>query len=132
MTFDEAVALQPAWVGYWLNWLFFGAFILPAVLLVWKQTRVAAILTVLASVVAAAGVLWMFGQLGYVKLLGLPHIIFWTPLLFYHLSLVKNPDVPIWPKRVLWVVMGTLLVSLVFDYVDTIRYILGEREPFAG
>ena len=26
MTFEEAIAQQPAWIGYWLKWLLFGAF----------------------------------------------------------------------------------------------------------
>jgi len=75
MTFNEAIALQPAWVGMWLNILLFGAFILPVSLLIWKQTRITAIITVVASVVGGMATQWLFGQMGYVKLLGLPHII---------------------------------------------------------
>ena len=130
MTFEQALALQPAWLGYWLNWLFFGAFVLPLALLFWKQSRIIALVTVVASVIAGAGVYWLFGQMGYVKLLGLPHIIVWGPLSFYLYSRLKQPDMPIWPKRIVAVVLITILISLAFDVVDVARYILGNRTPF--
>lgn len=132
MDFDEIIALQPAWLGIWLNWLFFGAFILPSVLLIWKQTRLTAVITVISSVLAGMGVMWMFGQLGYVKLLGLPHIIFWGPLSLYLYAQIRRQDVPVWPKRVLVVILVTIIVSLAFDVVDVARYLLGERTPFSA
>jgi len=33
VSFEQAVALQPAWVGIWLNILLLGAFVLPVALL---------------------------------------------------------------------------------------------------
>ena len=36
---------------------------------------------------------------------------------------------PVWPRRILSLVILTILVSLAFDYVDVIRYLLGERAP---
>jgi len=129
MTFNEAIALQPAWVGMWLNILLFGAFILPVSLLIWKQTRITAIITVVASVVGGMATQWLFGQMGYVKLLGLPHIIVWTPLCFYLYKQIKKPDMSAWPKRIMMVIMGVILISLAFDYVDVLRYILGEQAP---
>ncbi len=132
MSFEEIVALQPAWVGYWLNWLLFGAFILPVSLVFWKQSRLAGIATVVCSVLAAAGVMWIFSELGYVKLMGLAHIVFWVPLVVYLVSQTKRNDMPRWPKRILWVVIVTLIVSLAFDFADVARYFLGEREPFTA
>ncbi|MGJ8616764.1 MAG: hypothetical protein ACSHWS_07960 [Sulfitobacter sp.] len=131
MTMEEAIALQPAWVGIWLNWLFFGAFILPVALLIWRQSRLAAVLTVGVGVLAGAAVYFLYEQLGYVKLLGLPHVILWTPLAYYLFQQIKRPDMPDWPRRIIWVVLITLLISLAFDYVDVIRYLLGNRTPLA-
>ena len=64
---------------------------------------------------------------GYNRLLGLSHVVFWTPLLVY---LHRR-------RRVLegdqlfdgWIrtVFVTNLVSLVIDYTDVIRYLLGDR-----
>ena len=132
MTFEDAIALQPAWVGVWLNVLFFGAFILPLTLLIWRQTRLLAVVTVAASVLAGFGVYWLFGQLGYVKLLGLPHIVIWTPIVIYLLTVWRRPDVALWPKRIILVVTTIILISLAFDYVDVAKYFLGDRDVFAG
>jgi len=71
-------------------------------------------------------------ELGYVKLMGLSHIVFWTPLVFFLFSRARQPQMPIWPRRILWFVMATIVISLAFDYVDVARYFLGEREPFVG
>jgi len=128
---EEAIAQQPMWLGIWLNWLFFGAFILPLALLIWRQSRLVAVLTVGVGVLAGAAVYFLYEQLGYVKLLGLPHVILWTPLAYYLFQQIKRPDMPDWPRRIIWVVLITILISLAFDYVDVIRYLLGNRTPLA-
>ena len=132
MTFEEALAAQPAWVGYWVNWLFVGAFILPFGLLVWKETRITGIITLVSSIAAGMGVMWMFEQMGYVKALGVPHILIWTPLAYYLFRQMQKPEMRVWPKRLIAVSLATILVSLVFDYVDAVRYLLGERTPFTA
>lgn len=68
--------------------------------------------------------------MGYVRLLGLPHILIWTPLLAYLWGQVGRPDMPRAPRLILMVVMAVILVSLAFDYADTARYILGERAAY--
>lgn len=130
MTLEEAIATQPQWVQIWLNVLFFGGFILPLALLIWKPSRVAGALTVAVSLAAAGGVYWIYGQLGYVRLLGLPHVLLWTPLVIWLWRQRKRPDMPAWPRRILLAVCAVLAVSLAFDYTDTARYLLGERQPF--
>ena len=132
MTLNEAIALQPTWVWLWVNWLFFGAFILPIALLIWRQSRLAGVVAVAASVLAGFGVFWLYGQMGYVKLLGLPHIVIWTPLAIWLLAQMRRADMPVWPKRIMAVVLATLLISLVFDYVDAARYFMGERAPLVA
>jgi len=62
MTFEEATALQPAWVGIWLNILLFGAFILPVALLFWKESRITGFVTLVSSALSAAGVIWIFSE----------------------------------------------------------------------
>lgn len=131
MTLGEAIALQPAWVGLWVNWLSFGAFVLPVSLLIWRQSRLVAVVTVVCSVVAAGGVYWLYGRMGYVKLLGLPHVLIWTPLAVWLLLQMRRADMPVWPGRIIGVVLATILISLVLDYVDVARYIIGERTPRA-
>lgn len=132
MTFSEALAAQPAWLTIWFYWLAIGVFILPLALLIWRQTRVAAVSAVASNVFNAITVPWMYGTMGYVKLLGLPHIIVWTPLAWYLYSLIRRADMPVWPRRIMIVVLATLIGSLAFDYVDVARYLLGEQTPMAG
>jgi hypothetical protein len=106
--------------------LIFGIVVLPLLLLIWKQTRLTAIITVAASFIAGVGVSWLYDKFGYVKLLGLPHIILWTPLVVYLYGQIRREDMPQWPKRIMVAVLAVFVVSLVFDYVDAVRYILGE------
>jgi hypothetical protein len=129
MTLSQAIAQQPLWVQYWLYILIFGIVVLPLALLIWKQARLTAIITVAASILAGIGVSSLYDQLGYVKLLGLPHIVLWTPLVWFLWRQSKRPDMPQWPRRILLVVFAVFVVSLVFDYVDVARYVLGERLP---
>lgn len=131
MTFEEAIAQQPQWVQLWLNVLVLGAFILPAVLLIWRQTRVPGIVTVIVSVTAGFAVVWLYNRMGYVKLLGLPHVLLWTPLALYLIGEFRSKALPQIPRILLGCVIGTILISLVFDYADLIRYIMGERTPTA-
>jgi hypothetical protein len=127
MTLDQAIAQQPLWVQYWLYVLIFGIVVLPLALLIWKQTRITSVITIAASILAGLGVSWLYGKLGFVKLLGLPHIILWTPLAYYLFKQIKRRDMPMWPRRIMMAVLTVFLVSLVFDYVDVARYVFGER-----
>jgi hypothetical protein len=132
VTLSQAIATQPLWVQYWLYILVFSIVIMPLSLLFWKQTRFTAIIIVAASMLAGIGVSKLYDQLGYVKLLGLPHVILWTPLAYYLFKQVRRQDMPVWPRRIMWVVLAVFIVSLVFDYVDVARYVLGERTPTAN
>ncbi|MCL6283813.1 hypothetical protein M3P21_09760 [Ruegeria sp. 2012CJ41-6] len=132
MKFDEfnlMVAQQPMAIQIWLNVLLVGAFVLPCVLLIWRQSRIAGAVTLGCSVLAAIGVIGIFSQLGYVRLMGLGHILFWTPIavyLFRQQARLGMPTVPIWIMRAILLV---ITISLIFDYVDLVRYILGDRTP---
>lgn len=129
MTFQEATAQLPTWVQIWLNILLLGAFILPLTLLIWKQTRVAAIITLLASGLAAFAIMSMYDKIGLVRLLGLPHIILWTPLVIYLIKQSQRTDMPSAPKWIIRIISATIVISLVFDYYDVIRYFLGDTAP---
>jgi len=132
MTMQEAIALQPAWIGMWLRVLLLCAFILPISLVIWKKTRIAGIITPLASFASAFATGQLYNAVGYVKLLGVPHIIFWTPLVIYLIALWRSDDLTKIPRIILSVVIGAILISLAFDYVDLARYILGDRTPLEG
>ncbi|ABD54542.1 hypothetical protein [Jannaschia sp. CCS1] len=132
MSFEEALALQPTWVQIWLNVLLFGAFILPLSFLIWRQSRLAGAVTVVTSVVAGLAITWMYAQMGYVKLLGLPHVVLWTPLALFLWRQIRRVDMPVWPRRLMSVSLVIIGISLAFDYVDVARWVLGERAAMAG
>jgi len=127
MTLQEAIAQQPAWVGMWLNVLFVCAFILPLSLLIWRASRLTALATIAANVGSFLGITWLYNELGYVKLLGLPHVIFWTPLIILFVVQMRRDEMPVWPRRIMGVIAISMLISLAFDYTDTARYLLGEN-----
>ncbi|MDP8995677.1 MAG: hypothetical protein M3O03_01550 [Pseudomonadota bacterium] len=127
MTFQDAVAHQPLWVRLWLDWLLFVVIALPFALLVWKQSRIVVLAAIIADIPAGLGTAWIYQHMGYVKLLGLAHIFFWTPLAVYLYMQLKRTDLAQWPRWIIMVVLATLVISLAFDYTDALRYILGER-----
>lgn len=129
MSFIEAMAAQPTWVQIWLNWMLLSVFIAPLALFIWRETRLTAVIIALTHTLNGFAVMYLFNWLGYVKLLGFPHLIFWGPLVWYLVRLVRRDPLPLWANRILWVLIVTLAISLAFDLVDTIRYVLGERTP---
>ena len=127
MTFQEAISHQPQWVQLWLNWLLFAAVALPLTLFIWKQTRITAAIALVANIGGGLGTGWLYSQMGYVKMLGLPHIIFWTPLAIYFFLTLRSRNLSSWPRWIMTVVLVTIVISLAFDYTDLLRYALGNR-----
>jgi len=124
----EVVNAIPLWLRIWWNILVFGVFFLPMLLLIWPETRRLAAVTVATSAVVGAIVYGMFLQLGYVRLLGLPHVIFWTPIAIWLIAQLRRADLPVWPRRIMGAILAVFLITLAFDYTDVVRYWLGERE----
>ena len=132
MTFNEAVATHaPAWVAIWINILLIGGMVLPLTLAFWKPTRLTALYSLIASIISVGGIMFLYQQMGYVKLLGLAHIVAWTPLAVHLWLKMRAQDVTRAPRVIIGVVLATITVSLIFDYVDAIRYIAGDRMPLA-
>jgi hypothetical protein len=106
-----------------------GAFVAPVVLLIWKASRKAGIITLIASLLAGFGIQMMFDAMGYVKLLGLPHLILWVPIVVFLMAQQARGDMTNWPRRIIWFIIAIICISLVFDFIDVARWILGERAP---
>ena len=115
----------------WMNILLLGAIVLPLTLVFWKATRLTALYSLIASIISIAGIMMLYQQFGYVKLLGVAHIVAWTPLAIYLWFKMRSADVTRTPRIIMGVVFATIMVSLVFDYVDAFRYIAGDRTPLA-
>lgn len=130
MTFNEAMfALADGPQMAWLYWMSFAIIVTPVVLLFYKGTRRDAVIVTLGNIAMLIGMGWLYEVIGYVRLLGIVHVVLWTPLFIYVFLRAKNGEMP-WPCRtVLWMFAATMAVSLVFDYTDVARWILGERTP---
>ena len=120
---------QPPLVTYWVFWLAFISTISWIVVLFSKQTWLdAAILFVVGGLVTS-WMQWIYATEGFVRLLGLPHVVLWTPLLVYLGYRVSRVDYKAPFRQVMYVLIASITISLLFDYVDVARYLLGEREP---
>lgn len=92
-----------------------------------KTTRRDSIVILLTSVTIFLAMSWLYNQVGYVRLLGLVHIVIWTPLAYYFWQRLKNPAIVKPFRQIIWIFLITIGISLLLDYADVIRYILGER-----
>ncbi len=126
MSFSEAAATQPDHLQIWFAWLVGVMFLAPLALIAFRQSRRIGLVALAVALLTAVAMNWAYNMWGYVRLLGLVHVVLWTPLLIW-----------IWPRLagltgaariIAWVFVLTLGVSLVIDYIDVIRWLLGERE----
>jgi hypothetical protein len=71
----------------------------------------------------------MYWLIGYVRLLGLSHVLWWTPLFAWLLPLLRT-ERPAGRFRIwVYLLVASDLASLAIDYVDVFRYLAGDREP---
>lgn len=129
MSFEEAIALQPLWVQYWVNFMGLVLVVSFVTFLFSKVTWRDAFILVITTIPMALFMQWLYDQLGYVRLLGLPHVLIWTPLAIYLWFRLGNRDIRMPFRQVMWLLLATIIASLAFDYVDVARYLLGERAP---
>jgi hypothetical protein len=69
----------------------------------------------------------LFGLTGFNRLLGLSHVLWWTPLLVYlarqRPRLVAHTTFSRW----VGILLATIALSLILDYLDVARYLFGDR-----
>ena len=132
MSFDEALAAQPQWIRIWLLWM--GVVLLASMVLLLfsRTTRRDSLVIFLANFAVYVSMNWLFQQLGYVRLLGIIHVVFWTPLAVYLWLRLKNPAILFPFRQMIWLLLITITISLAFDYVDVVRYLLGEQGSMIG
>jgi|TARA_R110002050_G_scaffold53395_1_gene121448 hypothetical protein len=119
------VARQPQWVQHWLDIM---VIILGGFSIVFSLVRVEARWVLAGFMLGAITMLGLYSQIGYSRLLGLAHVIFWTPVLVYLLRRRDRWRVKeTWSGKWIILAVTTLTISLVFDYTDVIRWVLGAR-----
>jgi len=101
------------------------------VVLVWgRETRKLGAYLLLSVIAAVGLIVWMHSHMGMVRLLGIAHVILWSPLVYWLYLRLRDTSPPRFYKIVMKVLFATLVVTLAFDYLDVIRWVLGERAPY--
>ena len=127
MSFEEAITTQPSWVQWWINWMSIVIIGSMIALLFSKTTRRDSAVILMTSLAIFFLMMWLYQQIGFVRLLGIVHVVIWTPLAIYFWQRLKNPAITAPFRQVVWVFLATITISLIFDYADVVRYLLGER-----
>jgi len=121
--FNAMLKMPKPWV-VWVGLLMAVNMIAPFFFMATLEAKV-----VLATMMASAGLMmFIFAQKGFVRLLGLGHIL-WVPLIVWLLGRM-NFEAPasVFEQWLLTVIVLNGL-SLVIDAVDVFRYLKGERAP---
>lgn len=127
---DAIMATQPGWLIAYLYVLV--AANLGAVFFIAKRTekgwrpRYEALAIIAAFLLAGQFMEYLYAEYGYVRLLGLAHIVFWTPVyawIFTHRQTYQAT--PYFAKFILfYLIMAG--ISLTIDVIDVARYVFGE------
>lgn len=132
-TLGEAMAAEPLWLRTWIQVLV--AAHLGSLLFVagreqgrWKvRTEPIAILSVFLAAGLAMGRL--YEEIGYVRLLGIAHLVFWTPVYAWVLFARRERHplrTPFGAYLHFYLVIAG--ISLAIDAIDVARYMMGDGE----
>ena len=124
----DAMFSNTGGIRFWFYWLGYVIVATPLILAFSKATRRDALIVLLTNISVIVAMGWLYRQIGYVRLLGIGHVFLWTPLFIYLFGRAKNGEMALPFRLVIWAFVATLAVSLAFDYVDVVRYLLGERD----
>ena len=127
INFISDVLSQPIAIQLWVVWMIAALFVVPGLLLRYESSRREGKVILASSIVLSILMLLWHAQVGYTRMLGLPHILIWTPLLGYLYSRRKHLASPLQVRWMTMALVSTIVVSLAFDSANVIRYILGER-----
>src|SRR3546814_12712530 len=83
MSFQEHIALMAPAIQYWIVWMVLVMVAVTLLLLILKGNRRDGAIMLAAAVLVFAFMQLQFGAVGFVRLLGLPHVMVWTPLAIY-------------------------------------------------
>lgn len=131
-TLSEAMATEPLWLRSWINLLI--ATNLAAVLFVvgkpdgrWR-IRLEPIAILISFFAAAALMGRIYEEAGYVRLLGLAHLVCWGPVWAWIFLRRREPGSKTLFARYLLVYLVVAGLSLLVDALDVLRYSFGDGE----
>ena len=64
---------------------------------------------------------------GFTRILGLIQVIYWTPLAIYLFREIRKIEEKNLYQKWVTILLVTIVGSLIIDYIDVVRYIIGER-----
>lgn len=133
-TLAGAILTEPMWLQLWLL-LLIGTHLTAIVFVAGRgedgwRVRKESIAILISFFVAAMIMEWMYGNYGYVRLLGLAHIVAWTPV--YVLVLIKRKDIGFSSAFGKYIHLYLLIagLSLCVDVIDVVRFMLGDGELY--
>ena len=84
----------------------------------------------LACLILGFMIMWgIYASKGFVRVLGLGHLISWPPLMVWYAKVVGQGNIEEAFQYWLMAVLVVNGVSLVIDFVDVVRYSLGDKQP---
>jgi asparagine N-glycosylation enzyme membrane subunit Stt3 len=130
---NAAIATEPLWLQGWIMLLVLANAGAVFFVVTRQDGRLRPRWEAIAIVAgfAAAGVFmtWLYDVVGYVRLLGLAHLLFWTPAYAWVLSrFLRGGLTPAFRHYAVFY-LAIAGASLVVDVVDVARYLLGDRQP---
>jgi hypothetical protein len=82
---------------------------------------------VLANIAMMMNMPVMLHDRGFSKMMGIPHLIPWTILA--GILIFNRPEATGLYDTYLWVLLGTNVISLIFDFPDAAKWFHGDRTP---
>jgi hypothetical protein len=84
----------------------------------------------LACLMLSFLIMWgIYVQKGFVRLLGLGHLIAWSPMMVWFGNVIAQGNAEGWFEYWLISVLVINGLSMMIDFVDVVRYSLGDRQP---
>ena len=132
-TLAEAMATEPLWLRAWIQLLIVAH--LAAVLFVvgrvdgrWR-VRPEPIAILVGFVAAGVSMGALYEEVGYVRLLGLAHLVFWGPV-FAWILLSRRQRHPLRSAfgAYLRFYLAIASISLAIDAIDVVRYLAGDGQ----
>lgn len=114
----------PLWVQLWVALILVP--VNAASLVFWGAPMGAWLAVMAIGAMLLNGVLMLFER-GFSKMMALPHVLIWTPLVLLTLWLLAKGDLAAGYARYLMFLLAVDLFSLALDYADTVKWLKGER-----
>ena len=122
--YTEMTTNSPTWVLVWVNFMVGVLALAIPFSFSYREAR----WILLGVVCGMLGTIGAYSLFGYTRLLGLGHILFWSPTLIYIVTVRgwKTYHKTLFSR---WLILAAFVlgISLAFDVVDLLRWILGER-----